>query len=304
VISFRFHLVSLVAAFLALAVGVVVGATALNGPVTHDLRQQISGLKSDKAALASKVGSLSGQVQDAGEFATTYGARLVKDTLKGQKVLLLALPGTPTGMQDALSAQLNAAGATLTGRLQLAGRYLDPAESQNLTDFATGPAHPLGLQLPESGDPARIAATLLAYVLAGKGKATDVRTVLTGLAGLHMLTSDPSAVHPARTVLVAASGSLPKATYAGQAQLDLVSALAGAGASVVVAGDVGSAAGNGVIALVRGGAQHSTVSTVDDADTAVGTVSAVLALAAQKRSDVGQYGSQRGATALFPAPPG
>jgi hypothetical protein len=303
-ISFRFHLVSLIAAFLALAVGVVVGATALNGPVTHDLRQQISGLKADKAALTVTVHSLSGQVQDAGQFATTYGAQLVKDTLKGQNVLLLALPGAPTGMQDALAAQLDAAGATLTGRLQLAGRYLDPAESQDLTDFATGPAHPLGLQLPESGDPARVAATLLAYVLSGKGKPTDVKTVLTGLAGLHVLASDPSAVRPARTVLVAASGSLPKDVYAGQAQLDLVAALASDGASVVVAGDVGSAAGNGVVALVRSGAQRSTVSTVDDADTAVGTVSAVLALAAQKRSDVGQYGSQRGATALFPAPPG
>lgn len=301
-ISFRFHLVSIVAVFLALAVGVVVGATALNGPVTHDLRTQITGLKSDKASLATKVDHLSGQVQDAGQFATTYGAQLVKDALKGQKVLLLALPGTPTGMQDALAAQLDAAGATLTGRLQLSGRYLDPAESQNLTDFATGPAHPLGLQLPESGDAARIAGALLAYVLSGKGNATDVKTVLTGLAGLHMITSDPSAVRSAHTVLVAASGSLPKDVYAGQAELDLVASLVSAGASTVVAGDAGSAAGNGVVALVRSGAQRSTVSTVDDADTAVGTISAVLALVEQKRSDVGQYGSQRGATALFPAP--
>jgi hypothetical protein len=304
VISFRFHLVSMIAAFLALAVGVVVGATALNGPVTHHLRQQISGLKADKAALTGTVRSLSGQVQDAGQFATTYGAQLVKDSLKGEKVLLLALPGAPTGMQDALAAQIDAAGATLTGRLQLAGRYLDPAESQDLTDFATGPAHPLGLQLPESGDPARVAATLLAYVLSGKGKATDLKTVLTGLAGLHVLTSDPSAVRPARTVLVAASGSLPKDVYAGQAQLDLIAALASDGASVVVAGDVGSAAGNGAVALVRSGAQRSTVSTVDDADTAVGSVSAVLALAEQKRHQVGQYGSQHGATALFPTPAG
>jgi hypothetical protein len=294
--------VSIIAVFLALAAGVVVGATALNGPVTHELRHQITGLKADRADLTSKVNTLSGQVQDASDFATTYGAQLVKDSLARRDVLIVALPGTPTGMQDALVTQLNAAGATITGRLQLAGRYLDPAEGQDLADFATGPAHPLGLQLPETGDPARVAATLLAYVLSGKGTATDVRTVLSGLDGLHVLASDPAAVKPARTVLVAASGSLPKDVYAGQAQLDLVAALAGAGASVVVAGDAGSARGNGAIALVRDGAQRSTVSTVDNADSAVGAVSTVLALAEQRRHDVGQYGAQRGASALFPVP--
>jgi hypothetical protein len=302
VISFRFHLVSIIAVFLALAAGVVVGATALNGPVTHELRQQITGLKADRATLNSQVARLSGQVQDAGDFATTYGAQLVKDSLKQQKVLLLGLPGTSTGMQDALVAQLNAAGATITGRLDLAGRYLDPAEGQDLANFATGPAHPLGLQLPATGDPARVAATLLAYVLAGKGSATDVKTVLTGLAGLHVLASDPAAVQPAKTVLVTTSGSLPKDVYAGQAQLDLVAALANEGASVVVAGDAGSARGNGVVALIRSGAARTTVSTVDNADSAVGTVSAVLALAQQQHHEVGQYGTQRGASALFPVP--
>jgi hypothetical protein len=302
VINFRFHLVSLVAVFLALAAGVVVGATALNGPVTHELRRQITALKTERTQLGGKVVRLSGEVQDAGDFATTYGAQLVSDSLKQQDVLLLALPGTSTGMQDALATQLNAAGATLTGRLQLASPYLDPAMGQDLADFATGPAHPLGLQLPETGDPARVAATLLAYVLAGKGKPTDVKAVLSGLAGLHMLASDPAAVQPAKTVLVVASGSLPKKVYAGQAQLDLIAALASAGASVVVAGDAGSAHGNGAIALVRGGAQHTTVSTVDNSDTAMGSVSAVLALAEQGRHDVGQYGNQRGASALFPVP--
>ena len=41
VISFRYHLVSIVAVFLALALGIVVGTTALNGPITKDLRNQV-----------------------------------------------------------------------------------------------------------------------------------------------------------------------------------------------------------------------------------------------------------------------
>ena len=39
-ISFRYHLVSIIAVFLALALGIVVGTTALNGPITKDLLER------------------------------------------------------------------------------------------------------------------------------------------------------------------------------------------------------------------------------------------------------------------------
>ncbi len=54
VISFRYHVVSIVAVFLALALGVVVGTTALNGPITTNLRQQVDSLKKDRSSLASQ----------------------------------------------------------------------------------------------------------------------------------------------------------------------------------------------------------------------------------------------------------
>jgi hypothetical protein len=45
VINFRYHVVSLTAVFLALAIGLVVGTAALNGPVADSLKNQISALK-------------------------------------------------------------------------------------------------------------------------------------------------------------------------------------------------------------------------------------------------------------------
>jgi len=44
VISFRYHVVSIIAVFLALALGIVVGTTALNGPITTDLRNKVDSL--------------------------------------------------------------------------------------------------------------------------------------------------------------------------------------------------------------------------------------------------------------------
>jgi hypothetical protein len=37
VIDFRYHLVSLIAVFLAVALGIVIGTTALNQPILNDI---------------------------------------------------------------------------------------------------------------------------------------------------------------------------------------------------------------------------------------------------------------------------
>jgi hypothetical protein len=300
VISFRYHIVSLVAVFLALALGIVVGTTALNGPVTSDLRHQVNDLKKDRSELADQVKSLQGQVDTAGQFATTFGAQLVAGTLKDQSVLIVALPGAATGMQDGIATELTAAGAKITGRLDLAASFTDPSQADSIQTLATGPSHPPGLTLPETSDARVLGAALLALVLTGHGEATDLKAVLTGFSGLHMITSDPQGIEPAKTVVVIGNGSLPKNTYAGEAGLDLVAQLSASGGKVVVAGDTGSAQGNGIVALVRTGAPKSTVSTIDNANSAFGQVSTVLAVAAAEQSEVGHYGTAKGADAIFP----
>jgi len=48
VISFRYHIVSIIAVFLALALGIVVGTTALNGPITSNLRSEVDTLRNSR----------------------------------------------------------------------------------------------------------------------------------------------------------------------------------------------------------------------------------------------------------------
>src|SRR5581483_8165830 len=45
VINFRYHVVSLTAVFLALAIGLVVGTAALNGPAADALGEQVDALR-------------------------------------------------------------------------------------------------------------------------------------------------------------------------------------------------------------------------------------------------------------------
>lgn len=301
-ISFRYHIVSIVAVILALAVGIVVGTTALNGAVTSDLRRQVNDLKSDRSNLAEQVKSLQSQVDTAGQFAVNFGSQLVAGTLKDKSVLLVALPGATTGMQDGIAAELTAAGAKITGRLDLASAYSDASQADSIIELATGPAHPIGINLPETSDARVLGGALLAQVLTGKGESTDLKTVLSGFSGLHMITSDPQGIEPSKTIVVVGNGSLPKADYAGVAGLDLVAQLAANDGKVVVAGDTGSAEANGVVALVREGPAKSTVSTIDNANSAFGQVSTVLAVADAENSQFGHYGTAKGAEALFPTP--
>jgi Copper transport outer membrane protein, MctB len=303
VISFRYHLVSLVAVFLALALGIVVGTTALNGPITKDLRRQLNDAKDQRDALATQVKALQGQVDDAGQFASTYGSQLVANTLAGKDVLEVILPGASGDMADGLAAQISAAGGKVSGRLSITKTYLDPSGGAGIVELATGPSHPVGWTAPPTSNADELGGSLLAYVLLGHGQSTDLTQVLAGFAGLHMVSSNGQDITPSTTVVVLAHGGLRARDYAGTAEESLVSALAAGDGHVVIAGDNASASQDGLIAQVRAAkSDRAAVSTVDNASNPFGQVSTVLALANADQGLVGHYGTDQSADALFPAP--
>jgi hypothetical protein len=302
VITFRYHIVSLVAVFLALAVGIVVGTTALNGPVTSDLRRQVNDLKKTRSQLADQAKSLQGEVDSASHFATAFGPQIVAQSLNNQSVLVVVLPGVSSGIQDGITADLTAAGATISGRLVFTQAFIDPGQQSSITAMVTDPTiRPYGLtDLPPTSDAGILGGQLLAYVLTGKGQPTDLRSVLTAFSTLHLISSDPAKISASKNVLVIGTGAQTGNSYAGQTEYDLVSALGTRGGQVVLAGDSAAASATGVIGLLRASTSKNTVSSVDNADTAVGQISTTLAMAHAANGQVGQYGGQKGAQALFP----
>ncbi len=308
-ISFRYHLVSIIAVFLALALGIVVGTTALNGPITKDLRHQVDALKNDRNSLSDQVKQLQSQVGNGQKFGAMYGAQIVRGTLHETNVLMIGMPGASSQLKNNLAAEVSAAGGRVTGRVQLTNDYVDPKQADAMTRFATGGVQPVGLTYPNTDQAGVIGGALLAYVLLGRGQPTDLTQVIAGFAQMHMLKLEGSDnITPTTNVVVVASGSLPTDDSRGQTELALVSQLQQQGAHEVVAGDTSSAKDDGVVAMVRGdGADRSAVATVDNSDTALGQVSTILALAEvgkpQPDTVVGHYGTASGAKALFPDPP-
>jgi hypothetical protein len=302
VISFRYHLVSIIAVFLALALGIVVGTTLLNGPVTNNLRDQVNSLKKQRTDLDNRLKQLQAQVDDAGQFASTYGSQLVNGTLNGKSVLLIGLPGVSTSEEDGIAQQVQAAGGKIAGRIGLTNDYVDQRRAASILSLATGPARPLTVTLPQTSDAGQVGGALLAAVLTGQTQSSDLTQVLSGFSELHRITTDSGGVQPATSIVVVGSGTLAKSDYSGSAELALVTQLQAKKASVVVAGDAGTATQGGIVALVRGSDVRTHVSTVDNADTAAGQVATVLTLASTQNNQVGHYGTGPGADALFPSP--
>jgi hypothetical protein len=302
VISFRYHLVSVVAVFLALALGIIVGTTALNGPITTDLRKQVNTLKSDRTSLANQVKALQTQVGDASDFAAAYGPAIVAHTLDKQNVLVVAMPGTSSTTRDGVEHELQQAGAKISGRLSLTTSYVDQRRGSEIVQYATT-NHPIGLTLPEVSDPGQLGGALLAYVLLGHGQTSDLDQVISGFSSLHMLSVEDNSITPSTSVVVIGTGAMAPGDYGSSMELSFVTALQQANGRVVVAGNNASASEAGLVASVRSSNDDkSAVATVDNSDTAIGQVSTVLALVNALNANIGHYGTAKGAASLFPNP--
>jgi hypothetical protein len=118
-----------------------------------------------------------------------------------------------------------------------------------------------------------------------------------------MLSVEDNSITATKNVVVVGTGALAPGDYGSSMELAFVTALQQAGAHVVIAGNTASASQAGLVASVRtSNDDKSAVATVDNADTAIGQVSTVLALVNALNANTGHYGTAKGADSLFPNP--
>jgi hypothetical protein len=302
VIGFRYHVVSLAAVILAVALGVLLGATQLSGAVGDDLRGQVRSLTKDNADLQGRVRTQQALTRSDDAVTTALAPKLVAGALRGQKVVVVATAQATDATTEGVTKTLESAGAKVTGRIQLTDDYADPRRAADARSYVTGGGQPAGFQLPESDDAGVLSGALLAYGLLGDAdkdpSAATTNEVLAGFASLRMLRVDSPSAAPADLAVVVGGGPVTGADPAARlgTLTALTSALDSAGKGVVV---VGPAAGL-VGAVRKDSGLTSAVSTVDDADRPVGQVAAVFALAQQAAGRSGQYGTGAGVDGPFP----
>ncbi len=93
-IDFRYHVVSLVSVFLALAVGVVLGAGPLRGQIANSLNASVEQLRDEKNQLRSDLTGAENAIANRDTFTDEVLPDLVAGRLAGRTVALVALPDT------------------------------------------------------------------------------------------------------------------------------------------------------------------------------------------------------------------
>jgi hypothetical protein len=306
-ISMRYHIVSIAAVFLALALGIVLGATKINSPLVVGLQGDKTSLTNERDQLADDNQQLSSRVNSDDAFAGSVGPLVVRGTLPNATVVVLSTADATPADRDAVVDLLGRAGAKVTGELQLTTDFTDPNRSDDLTNLAAQNL-PAGAKLPTSGDAGTLVGVFLSSVLitdkagAAPATATEATAALSALSAGGFVTAS-GAVAPARSVVIVTGGEIAGSSDGNRAGVvsDLAVALKGKAAGVVVAGRSGSDGANGAVGVIRSDpAAGNSVSTVDDLDNASGRLATVLALVEQNGGGIGRYGLADSAQAQVP----
>ncbi|MDR3359387.1 MAG: copper transporter [Bifidobacteriaceae bacterium] len=131
-VNFRYHVVSLVAVFLALAVGIVLGAGPLKEPIGSSLADQVSSLRDDRDALRAELEAAEGRGAYADSELAALAPQALDGMLTGRKVALVAIGADLDHRLAALRGGVKLAGAEVTADIRLEDDWLtggdDPRE--------------------------------------------------------------------------------------------------------------------------------------------------------------------------------
>jgi Copper transport outer membrane protein, MctB len=321
VIDFRYHLVSIVAVFLALAIGIVLGSTseARNGAL--DLLQQSSNQLKNELNAANAEKSALGQESSAEEqFLQTAEPHLLAKLLQGDSVVIVTEPGAQGSVVDGIKQAVTLAGATVTGEVALQPKFNDisGATQASLSGINNQVASADGIVLnpgtnPQTTDEQQaaqlIGGALLAKTAAQPGAApTDAQTLLGAYAQGGYLTVSPSGAPSgtARLAVLVTPQSAPAdgtSDPANQVLLAVAQEFASMSSATVVAGGVtGSAQSGSAMSVLRSSSVSGQVSSVDDADLTLGQITVVQALASQLAGQKPNSYGISGASAVSPVP--
>lgn len=298
----------LAAVFLALALGVVLGARLLSGPMVSgllgsngDLQAQIDALTDDNKALTERLSA-------ADQFDARMAGQIVQNKLAGKSVVLFRTPDAQDADVESVFRLLGQAGATVTGTIGLTTEFVEGNAAEKLRSVVNSPVVPPGAQL-NGGlvDPTAQAGDLLGItVLINRdAKIAPVDegardTVLAALRDTGFITYD-NRLGAANAAVVVTGAALPdNAGNQGVTVARFAAGLAPHGSGVVLAGRDGCAAGVAAVAVARGDAEISkAVTTVDDIGAESGRITTVLALQGMiAGAPPGRYGVGAGAASV------
>jgi hypothetical protein len=305
-INFRFHIASLIAIFLALALGVVMGSTVIDRAIVDGLRDQIDRVEAKANDARADNKALQEQLDDLNLYSARSAEYAVRNELSDQAVAIVAERGLDEEAVTAQSEMLRSAGATVVGILWLekAWNLTDEGRSADALRDALGSTTDTDRTLREEGIAALSRRLTRGAATAGENDVVD------SLAKAGFVTLEGVGDRDVSAASFPGTGS--RALLLGGPESDIVARTTMADLSrALVASDTLTAVGEvdpegftnrGLwLAPIRNDDDLSAkVSTVDNVDLIEGRVASALAIAALSRGVVGSYGFGAGADSTVP----
>ena len=310
-ISFRYHIVSIVSVFLALAVGVALGGGPLKGEVDNTLVKQVEADRKTKSDMRAQITALQSANAFTDDYDTRTAPQIVGNSLNGRPVTLLVLPGAEQSTVTSLTKLVQTAGGTVGGTVRAGDGLLDVGNKQLVDELSSQLLDGVkDVTVPDNAGPYERLGAILARAVATNedgGAAVDdgANSILSGLSTADLMSPAGDLTKRGSLVLVVTGpGSDDSQSREGASAVvtSLVHAIDQASDGVVVAGPISAARNGGVIEAVRRDvATAQEVSTVDTLDRVAGQVVSILALAEQAGGGAGHYGSVDAADGVMPA---
>ncbi len=304
-INFRYHIVSLMAVFLALAVGIAAGVS-LGPSVNEGVVQQAAQDRKQVTDLRAELDRRNSIDQYRQTYDQQVGQIVTEGVLAGSRVAIVQMPTAPTAVAQAVTTAVTAAGGEVVREVKISDDVFDPAKS---ADVIKALADQPGLELNENMSAATMFGTALARSIAAKAVedrddvALAAGKALTG-AGLANISGDSVAQAQLVVVVGAPATTPPPAAEISLAHVDVDMSLA-ARAVVVLAGpNSEEIAGTDVLAVRSSALAADKISTVDVADLSSGVTTTILAGKEQLLGKpVQHYGALAKADAVAPQLP-
>jgi hypothetical protein len=300
--------VSLVAVFMALATGILVGSSLLNQSLIDSQRSTIASFAAEKDSLRKDLAGAQGDVNYRDNYLASLHSTLLTGRLIGHRVVLVIAPGAARRDVDALAKTFTEAGAQLVGRVHISDDFFatasadDPAAT-NKAALREAAIKRLGLPDVKSKAPeAQLAGALLTKE-ASRSLEPAADALLTELDSEGLISRDQVTDRGDLAVLICGTPPdkptpVDDRTTAGLVKV--AAALDAAGGGAVVAGPSDGAADGLLAAVRRDGAVSALVSTVDGVESPFGQVAAAYALVEQIAGGAGQYGAADSGDAALP----
>ena len=313
-IDFRYHIVSLISVFLALAVGIVLGAGPLQQSLGSQLANQVEQLRSEKDQLRTQNDQLSQRSDQMSSYIAATAPQLLRGRMNGASTAVIVDDSSLAPTAATTTGLLTGAGTSSVTRVTLGSALWDPAKADVRTDAVSrlGSAAP-GLTLEGDDDAAKLGDALV-QLLAAPLPPQQRTAGLSVLEKAGIASFDGATNRRLESVLVLSStpGTLAvgadtpqvaseRAQEIAAAQSAMARRLVAGRTPAVVAGATPSSDDSkGLIRIVRGDAALQAISTVDGLQRADGPPTAVLALVEQRLGGHGAYGTAPGAAARVP----